>query len=52
LALADIASALKDAREINHAPSLMYALFLAAKLNIYSGYYAAAGKHAGGDQCC
>ena len=46
LALADIASALKDAREIDHGPSLMYALFLVAKLNIYSGYYAAAGKHA------
>ena len=46
LALADIASALKDAREIDHGPSLMYALFLAAKLNIYCGYYAAAGKHA------
>ena len=24
----------------------MYALFVAAKLNIYSGYYAAASKHA------
>ena len=37
LALADIESALKDAREIDHGPSLMYALFLAAKLNIYCG---------------
>jgi predicted ATPase len=46
LALADIASALKDAREIDHGPSLMYALFVAAKLNIYCGYYAAASKYA------
>src|ERR1700692_1362925 len=46
LALADIGSALKDAREINHGPSLLYALFIAAKLNIYCRYYAAAGKHA------
>ena len=46
LALADIASALKDAREIEHGPSLMYAKHLAAKLNIYCGYYAAASKHA------
>ena len=46
MALADIGSALKDAREIDHGPSLMYALFVAAKLNIYSGYYAAASKHA------
>ena len=46
LALADIGSALKDAREIDHVPSLMYALFLAAKLNIYCGHYTAASKHA------
>jgi predicted ATPase len=46
LALADIGSALKDAREIDHGPSLMYALFLAAKLNIYSGYYAEVRKQA------
>jgi predicted ATPase len=46
LALADIGSALKDAREIDHGPSLMYALFIAAKLNIYCRYYAAASKHA------
>ena len=46
LALADIESALKDGREIDHGPSLMYALYLAAKLNMYSGYYAAASKHA------
>lgn len=46
LALADIESALKDGYEIDHGPSLMYALFNAAKLNIYSGYYAAASKHA------
>ena len=46
LALADIASALKDAREIAHGPSLMYAKHLAARLNIYCGYYAAASKHA------
>jgi predicted ATPase len=46
LALADIGSALKDAREIDHGPSLMYALFLATKLNIYSGDYAAVSKQA------
>ena len=33
LALADIASALKDGREIDHGPSLMYALHRAANLN-------------------
>ena len=31
---------------MDHGPSLMYALLFAAKLNIYSGYYAAASKHA------
>jgi hypothetical protein len=46
LALADIESALKDGREIDHGPSLMYALHLAAILNMHSGYYAAASKHA------
>ena len=46
LALADIESALKDGREIDHGPSLMYALLFAAKLNVYSGCYAAASKHA------
>jgi predicted ATPase len=46
LALADIESALKDGREIDHGPSLMYALNNAADLNIYRGYYAAASKHA------
>ena len=46
LALADIESALKDGREIDHGPSLMYALSKAAKLNMYCGYYAAASKHA------
>jgi class 3 adenylate cyclase/predicted ATPase len=46
LALADIESALKDGHEMDHGPSLMYALLFAAKLNIYSGYYAAASKHA------
>jgi class 3 adenylate cyclase/predicted ATPase len=46
LALADVESALKDGREIDHGPSLMYALYNAAELNIYCGYYAAASKHA------
>jgi predicted ATPase len=46
LALADIESALKDGREIDHGPSLLYALNNAASLNIYCGYYAAASKHA------
>jgi predicted ATPase len=46
LALADIESALKDGREIDHGPSLMYALHRAANLNMYLGYYAAASKHA------
>jgi predicted ATPase len=46
LALADVESALKDGREIDHGPSLMYALSIAAKLNMYTGYYAAASKHA------
>ena len=44
--LADIGSALKDAREIGHAPSLMYALSVAPSLNNYCGYYVAASKHA------
>ena len=46
LALADVESALKDGREIDHGPSLMYALYNAAELNIYCGYYAAASKYA------
>jgi hypothetical protein len=46
LALADIESALKDGREIDHGPSLMYALSIAAKVNMYTGYYAATSKHA------
>jgi predicted ATPase len=46
LALADVESALKDGREIEHGPSLMYALYNAAELNIYRRYYAAASKHA------
>jgi predicted ATPase len=45
-ALADIESALKDGREIDHGPSLMYAVQMAATLNIHSGYYTAARKHA------
>ena len=45
-ALADIESALKDGREIDHGPSLMYALHRAAVSNMQSGYYAAASKHA------
>src|SRR4029077_20119667 len=46
LALAEIESALQDGREIEHGPSLMYALNNAADLNIYGGHYAAASKHA------
>jgi hypothetical protein len=46
LALADIESALKDGREIDHGPSLMYALSLGWKLNTLSTYYAAASKYA------
>jgi predicted ATPase len=45
-ALADIESALKDGREIDHGPSLMYALHRAAVSNMQLGYYAAASKHA------
>ena len=44
LALADIGSALKDGREIDHGPSLMYALSLAANTTSISRYYAAASK--------
>ena len=46
LALADIESALKDGREIDHGPSLMYALHRTANINMHSGYYAAASKYA------
>lgn len=46
LAPADTDRSLKDAHQIDHGPSLMYALFLAAKLNIYCGNYAAASKQA------
>ena len=46
LALADIENALKDGREIDHGPSLMYALHRAAVSNMQLGYYAAASKHA------
>ena len=41
-ALADAEQALKDAREIGHAASLMFALFYASLTYIYCGKYAAA----------
>jgi predicted ATPase len=44
LALTDTEHSLKDAHEINHGPTLMYALVVAARLNIHWGDYAAAAK--------
>jgi hypothetical protein len=36
-ALADIDEALKDAREIDHAPSLMYALTITSMTHLFLG---------------
>jgi len=44
LALTDTVHSLKDAHEIDHGPTLMYALVVAARLNIHWGDYAAAAK--------
>jgi predicted ATPase len=44
LALADTEHSLKDAHEVDHGPTLMYALVVAARLNIHWGNYAAATK--------
>jgi predicted ATPase len=44
--LADVDQALKDAREINHAPSLMYALAMTSFVPILLGNYAAANAQA------
>jgi class 3 adenylate cyclase/predicted ATPase len=41
-ALADVDQALKDARQIGHAASLMYALFLTSLTHVLLGSYAAA----------
>jgi len=41
-ALADIDEALKDAREIDHPPSLMYALTITSMTHLFLGNYAAA----------
>ena len=41
-ALADMDEALKDAREIDHAPSLMYALTITSMTHLFLGNYAAA----------
>jgi predicted ATPase len=46
LALADAERSLTDAQEINHGPTLMYALHRAADINIQCGNYAAASKQA------
>ena len=46
LALADTERSLKDAREIDHGPTLMYGLLFVASLNIHCGNYAAASKQA------
>ena len=43
----DIESALKNAREIGHAPTLMYSLFCAAGMQIYYGNYLRANELAG-----
>jgi hypothetical protein len=45
-ALADVDQALKDAREINHSPSLMYALAMTSFVPILLGNYAAANAQA------
>jgi predicted ATPase len=45
-ALVDADDALKDAREIGHAATLMYALFLATVTYIWSGNYATANVNA------
>src|ERR1700751_5511687 len=45
-ALADTSCALKDAREIGHAATLMYALFHASLTQILCGDYAAANREA------
>ena len=45
-ALADVDRALRDAREINHAPSLMYALGITSFVPILLGNYAAANAQA------
>jgi predicted ATPase len=45
-ALADVDQALKNAREINHAPSLMYALAMTSFVTILLGNYAAANAQA------
>jgi class 3 adenylate cyclase/predicted ATPase len=44
-ALADTDRALSDAREIGHAATLMFALFLASFTNIHCGNYATATAH-------
>jgi class 3 adenylate cyclase/predicted ATPase len=46
-ALADADHALKDAREIGHAASLMQALHVAPVTQIYCGNYAAGNAHSG-----
>jgi predicted ATPase len=46
LALADTGRSLTDAQEIDHGPTLMYALVRAAVINIRCGNYAAASKQA------
>ena len=46
-ALADADDALKDAREIGQAATLMYALLHASLTHIYCGNYAAANAAAG-----
>ena len=43
----DIESALKNAREIGHVPTLMYSLFCAAGMQIYYGNYLKANELAG-----
>jgi predicted ATPase len=45
-ALADVDQALKDAREINHAPSLMYALAMTSFVPILLGNYATVNAQA------
>jgi predicted ATPase len=45
-ACADIKHALKDAREINQAATLMYALFVTSSTHLWCGHYAAAKTQA------
>jgi hypothetical protein len=43
-AVADVKLAVKNAREIGHAPTLIYALFFASSTHAFCGNYATAGE--------